>query len=252
MKSMSQNNNKHTTSKPHYLLLLIALLTLVVFSAIVPPSVFSQEENKKLNMLFISSFPKNIPAQAAFESGLNKVLEYNQGKHNLFFEFMDTPRMSDTNFNGIYAKFLKEKYQGIEFDFLMGWSIKANGFLLMNNGLFPNAKRVYVELMPDLEKNLTGIETVVAVQADYMASMQEILRLENPKQIVVIGTSKDPSSRTRLKRFKNVVSEISPEVEIEYVLDQTINQVISKLATLPKKTLWPSICSCSQMVKEPG
>ena len=220
-----------------FTLLILILFTCGVLSSAAPPLAFAQAESKKLNILFVSSFTKNLPAQVAFESGLDKALGCNKGRHNLFFEFMDIPRLSEDNFKGIFPKSLEGKYHGVKFDFLVGWASEAIRFLIDNGGLFAEANRIYVEPPPPLDvgRNLTGKETLFGVKANFEASLQETFKLEHPKHIVVIGTTKDLNAQTRLNRFKTLLSDIKLEIEVEYLLDQTITQVASKLANLPRK-----------------
>ena len=226
-------------NKSHSCKLLMALLFILgAFSALVPPSTFSRSESKKLNILFVSSFTKNITAQAFFESGLDKALRFNEGRHNLFFEFMDSPRLSAEKVKGIFATYLEEKYQGIEFDFVVVWGTIASNFLLSNTALFANAYRVYVEPAgAELFKRRkpSEKESIIGIEDDYQAALQEVLRLEHPRKIFVIGTTTDSEAQNRLRLFKNSLTGEASTLEVEYLVDQTLAKVAEKLEGLSRK-----------------
>jgi hypothetical protein len=80
-----------------------------VITILITPVIVEASE-RKLNIMFISSFGKEIPAQSSFEKGLNRILKYKEGKHNLFFEFMDSPQIKH-NFDSVYFEYLKNKYK---------------------------------------------------------------------------------------------------------------------------------------------
>jgi PAS domain S-box-containing protein len=226
-------------NKSHSSKLLMALFFILgALSAIVPPPAFARTESKKLNILFVSSFTKNIPAQAFFESGLDEALGFNKGRHNLFFEFMDSPRLSEEKVKGIFAKYLEEKYQGVEFDFVVVWGTIASNFLSSNNALFANAHRVYVE--PSGAELFKGRkpsekESIIGIENDYQTALQEVLRLEHPKKIYAIGTTTDSEAQNRLRLFKNSLTGEASKLEVEYLVDQTLEQVATKLEGLSRK-----------------
>jgi signal transduction histidine kinase len=205
---------------------------------IAPATAFAGSVNKKLNVLFISSFSKNIPAQASFESGLDEALGFSEGQNNLFFEFLDSPRLKQENIEGIFVKYLEEKYQDIEFDFVVAWGDIASFFLATNHLLFKDANRIYVEAEgAELFKGRrqTEKETIIGIADDYQASFQEVLKLEHPKKIYVIGTATNMEAQSRLRIFKNSISGEDSKLQIEYLIDQTLEQVAEKLEGLSRK-----------------
>ena len=206
--------------------------------AIAPPTAFAGSVNKKLNVLFISSFSKNITAQAYFEKGLDEALGFSKWQNNLFFEFMDSPRLEEENIKEIFSKYLEKKYQGIEFNFVIGWADAAISFLAINAELFANAYRVYVEA-PSIETHIGRVksekEIIIGVGNDYKTALQEVLKLEHPIKIYVIGTTTDIEAQSRLRLFKNSITGETAKLQIEYLLDQTLEQVAAKLEGLSRK-----------------
>lgn len=206
--------------------------------AVAPPLVFPQSESKKLNLLIISSFSKDLPAQTAFESGLNQSLNYRQGAHNVFIEFMEIPRLNEENFKDNFAAFLTKKYQGINFDVVVCWASRAIGFLERNEKLFPRAHRIFIE---DMAKNTEQVKKpankkiTLVVKDDYTASLAELIRLEHPNRLYVIGTSKDRGARLRTQQFREALDKVAPEIPVEYIFDQTLEQAASVLESVKAK-----------------
>lgn len=210
---------------------LLVLLSFVTLQ-ITPGSAFSQEPGAKLNVLVLSSFPKDIPAQAAFEKGLDGVLGYKKGRNNLYLEFMESPRLREENvFNG-FADYLKKKYHGVNFDYLVGWSPRAIKFLMLHKDLFDNAQRFYVESFSqekEKEQRLKEQAVLFGVRQDYRSSLEEVFRIENPQRIYVIGTTTGTAARERIKYFEEALDEVKPNTEVEYLSDQTLQQVATRL-----------------------
>lgn len=203
-----------------------------------PIPAFCQSENKRLNILFVSSFSKDLPAQTDFENGLDKSLGFTKGNHNLFFEFMESPRLKEENVNKIFAGYLLGKYQGIDFDVIVGWATRAISFLDNNDDLFPSAYRVYVENMGEMTKpsKRSFMKTrIVEIESDYSGCLQEFFRLEHPKRLYVIGTNRDRSARIRNRQFNDSLAGLTASVHVEYIFNQTLEQVASKLETVNSK-----------------
>jgi hypothetical protein len=224
---------------PSLCLLTAILLLLQGLCKPAPPQALALEASNKLDILFISSFSKNIPAQAEFESGLDRSLEFSKGRTNLYFEFMDIPRLNEKNINAIFPGFLQKKYEAIEFDLVVGWADAACNILPENTSLFANAHRVYVEGPTEGGDNGLadpGKETEIVIQDDYRKSLQEVVRLESPKKIFVIGTTRDKVAQERITRFQNSLADTEHSlIQVEYLLDQPMEQVAETLERIPAK-----------------
>jgi PAS domain S-box-containing protein len=219
-------------------LLTATLLFLGVKGAMAPSPAFSQPENQRLNILFVSSFSKDLPAQTDFENGLDKSLGYKKGNHNLFFEFMESPRLKEQNVNSVFAGYLLGKYQGIEFDVIVGWASLAISFLDNNGDLFPSAYRVYVENMgkaAEPDKKLSLKTRIVEVHSDYSGCLKEFFRLEHPSHLYVIGTNQDKAARLIYRQFNDSLASITASVHVEYIFNKTLEQVASKLEAVNPK-----------------
>lgn len=212
----------------------ILLFALLLFSAF-SPALRPARAATKFNILVISSFPKDLPAQRDLETGLKEALAHSNGTCNLFFEFMDVPRLGDNGFSGVFARYLATKYGQIKLDFVVGWAYDAINFIHDQPQLFPTARRIFFEFQAGHKLPLRDNERVIGVKNDFHASLQEVLRLENPRHLVVIGTTGDPSARSRLTNFKMVLAGLGPKLDTEYLLDQPLDRVAERLAALPRE-----------------
>jgi len=198
----------------------------------------AQATTKKLNILFISSFSKDIPAQTAFELGLDKALSFKKGQHQIFFEFMESPRLAEEDVVPAYAYYLFQKYKNIEFDYVISWATRAGIFLLKNKSLFPNAAKIYVEPAGlNLHKNieLSKKDFIIDIDYDYHTTFNKIIRLEHPSKIIVVGSNQGSGAQSRLDRFKESLGNAESEIQVEYLLDRTLEQVAQKLEMESRK-----------------
>ncbi|MBF0280760.1 MAG: hypothetical protein HQM13_23410 [SAR324 cluster bacterium] len=186
--------------------------------------------NKKLNILFVSSLGKDFPAQKQLEKGLNQEIGFLRGENYLYFEFLTTPQNDQFN-DSVLQDFLKKKYWHLQFDYIIGWGAVAVLFLAKNPALFPSTQRIYLE--PPVRLNqlnqLTGKEILIGVLNDYKESLREIIRVFDPKRMIVVGASRDRTAKGRLNRFNQAITDIAPTFEIDYFLDLPVKQQIPKL-----------------------
>ena len=211
-------------------MLLLAFLLLGAFSPLRPPACAAD----RINVLVISSFSKDIPAQVAFEKGLKESLAPASDSGNLFFEFMDVPRLGSANLHKVFAAYLAAKYADTRLDFVIGWASDAINFIHAQPQLFPGARRIFFEPQATPKLNLRANEEVIGVKNDLHASLQEVLRQENPRHIVIIGTTENTSAQSRLTTFKTLLSDLAPGIKTEYLLDQKLDDVAARLAALPR------------------
>ena len=184
-----------------------------------------------INILFISSFNKNIPASISLEKGFSKSFKENSQKETLFFEYMDSHKAELKSYS-FYKDYLKTKYSNVKFDYIICWGFNAIELLTSYRDIFPNSKRILLEGSKKMGKNEKLLESdmVVKAVADYSATIKEILKIKETKKIIVIGTS-DKLGQNRVNILKRTISDSQKNIEIEYLLDKNINEIAKKLRT---------------------
>ncbi|CAA7618009.1 putative Histidine kinase [Magnetospirillum sp. LM-5] len=188
-------------------------------------------------VLVISSFGKDLPAQAAFERGLDKGLSFRAGKNRVFFEFLDSPRLPLGQSQPALAQMIEGKYQGIHFDAVVAWAEPAAALVSTLRPRFADSALYLAEVPPAAMGRLNLLDaTGYGFPADFVASLAEALRLTQATKVVAVGES-SPIGATRLQWFRQGMKEVAPRVEIEEWADLPFGQVLERAATLPKDTM---------------
>lgn len=182
-----------------------------------------------INILFISSFNKNIPASISLERGFSKSFKENSQRETLFFEYMDSHK-ADLKSYSFYKDYLKTKYSNVKFDYIICWGFNAIELLTSYRDIFPDSKRILLEGSKKIVKKERLLESdmVVKAVADYSATIKEILKIKETKKIIVIGTS-DKLGQNRVNILKKTISDSQKNIEVEYLLDKNINEIAKKL-----------------------
>lgn len=207
---------------------LITLFTLICITSLGEDSI---------NVLFLSSFEKGIPASRSLERGLSKTFETNLQRENLYFEYMDSQKLQLKSY-GFYKDYLKRKYSKIEFDYIVCWGFNAIDILTSHRDLFPDSKRVLLEGSKKVIKKEVLLEKDLVIKTipDYSATVEEILRIKETEKIIVIGTS-DKLGQNRVNILKKIVSDQPKDIEVEYLLDKNIYEISKVLTRAGDKTI---------------
>jgi|GEM_PF-1116838 len=211
----------------------ITLITLTLFPVI---SLTSTGEDS-VNVLFISSFGKEIPASVSLERGLTKTFKTNLKKENLYFEYMDSQKLQLKSYD-FYGEYLEGKYSNIEFDYIICWGFSAIELLASDRGIFPGSRRVLLEGSKDFPKGevISDRDLRIKTRPDYSATVEEILRIKETEKIIVIGTS-DKLGQNRVNILKKIVEEHPKNIEVEYLLDKNIDEISRELTRAGGNTI---------------
>ncbi|GLI54529.1 hypothetical protein PM10SUCC1_00440 [Propionigenium maris DSM 9537] len=182
-----------------------------------------------INVLFLSSFEKGIPASTALERGLIRTFDTNSQKENLYFEYMDSQKLEHDSY-GFYKEYLKGKYSNIKFDYIICWGFNSIELLTSQRDIFPDSKRVLLEGSKGLPKEEGILERDLVIKSvpDYSATVEEILRIRETEKIIVIGTS-GKVGQNRVNILKGVIEKLSRDIEVEYLIDRNIYEISKEL-----------------------
>jgi len=161
-----------------YLYKKIASITIFIYFLI---CIISKGEDP-INVLFISSFEKNLPASVSFEKGLSKAFKTSSQRENLFFEYMDSHKAELKSYY-FYSDYLKAKYSNIEFDYIVYKGFNAIDLLTSYRDIFPNAKRVLLEGSKKIVEKELLLESDLIIKSmpDYSVTIEEILKIKQIK-----------------------------------------------------------------------
>ncbi|MBF0355996.1 MAG: hypothetical protein HQL43_12240 [Alphaproteobacteria bacterium] len=194
----------------------------------------------KLNILVISSFGKDPPAQAAFEQGLEKELGYKSGRSNVYFEFLDSPRLSTENAIAGVAALIEKKYRGVKFDAVVAWALPAARLVSQNRHVFADCPVIFLELTDQQIASLgprSARDFDLAVRVSHEESLKEALRLSRPKRIVLIGEAENPTGAARFEQARRAVATTAPSLVVEEIADRPLDEVIERASNLPPQSM---------------
>lgn len=195
----------------------------------------------KLDILFLSSFSKDLPAQIAIERGLHRELGFKDGRNNIYFEFMDTPRLPlEQTLEGM-RDLIVQKYKGKRFDVVVAWALPAAKLVgKIRHFLEPNTPIVFLEVTDqDIETlGLAGTRKYsFEVRNDYKTSLQDALRLSKARRIAVIGEASSPLARDRVNQFRKGLAEVGGQIAVDELFDLPLDEVLSRTANLPSDVM---------------
>lgn len=196
----------------------------------------SRPRSEKLEILFISSFSKDLPAQADFEEGLNLSLNYTMGIHNVYFEFLDNPRIPEKDIEAVFADYLEQKYRGKDFDYIVLWATSAERFFKSHGELFPESYRIYVESSIErIPPAHPDHASEIVLKSDYTASVKSVIDLAEPEHFYVIGTTNNKSAQNRISRFNESMNTLGSTIPTTYLLDKPLDELANTLQTVQDK-----------------
>ena len=183
-----------------------------------------------VNILFLSSFEKGIPASVSLEKGLSKKFAATQRKENLFFEYMNSQKLNLNSYL-FYSDYLKNKYSNRKFDYIICWGFNSIDLLSSNRDIFPDSKRIFLEGSKKIKKYkfLPEDDLLIRSVPDYSAAVKDLLKIKETDKIFVIGTS-DKVGQAKTNIFKKVISGLDKKIEVEYLLDNNMHQICEKLS----------------------
>ncbi len=180
-----------------------------------------------LNLLFISSFYQDLPAQSAVETGLTASLQASGQKYNIRYEFIDGVRLGTYYLDQTYPLYLEEKYRDHPPDVLVAWSTAAIELIQQNPNLFNNARLFLLEPLETvtMAREFQGLR----LRNDYECFAREAIRLSAPQKIMVIGTTEEPNAIQRLDSMQEAFLSVKPTAQIDYLLDLELTEIAERL-----------------------
>ncbi len=219
------------------------LLPLVIGLAVIfaPASLHAQPNNRTYRVLVLYWDNKDFPGNVKFDESFRTALQQAQHSSNLEYypEYMETTRFPGKS-QDFFRNYLREKYEGRTIDAIVATAdIPLNFLLQYRSELFPKAPIVFLATTPPaaeilaVEPGATGL----IHQSTYLETLALALKLHpNTKQVFVISGSPERDKRyeTAARRELN---EFADDVEITYLTDLPLNELVSRTATLPSNSI---------------
>jgi signal transduction histidine kinase len=217
-------------------------------------SLNAQPYHRTYRVLVLYWDNKDFPGNVKFDESFKAVIDESPYSGNLEYcpEYMETTRFPGKS-QDFLRDYLRQKYEGRTIDVVVASADFPLTFLLQNRAeLFPNSPLVFVANDSPTAETLAagpGIAGLVH-QSTHRETLALALKLHpNTKRVFVISGSPE-----RDKRFEAVARRelqgFTNQVEITYLTDLTLNELISRTASLPSDSI--AMFVWQQCVNEQG
>ena len=237
-------------------LLSLQVLPWVIGVAIVcsPASLHAQPQNRTYRVLVLYWDNKDFPGNVKFDESFKAVIQQSQYSGNLEYypEYMETTRFPDKS-QDFFRDYLRQKYEGRTIDVVVASADLPLNFLLRYRAeLFPNTPIVFLTTTLPVAEILAAGPGITGLihQSTHRETLAMALKLHpNTKHVFVISGSPE-----RDKRFETAarreLSEFTNQVEITYLTNLPLNELISRTASLPANSI--ALYVWQQSVNEQG
>ena len=199
---------------------------------------FAQEAQK--NVLVLSSYHQGLSWTDSIVEGITSVFRQEDRHIELWFEYMDTKRVSHDNSFRILYKFYEARFQAQHFDVILAADNDAFNFLrLSRDRLFPGTPVVFCgvnsfhdSLLRD-HSRFTGI----AEAPDFLGTVKLALKLHPNMQHMIIINDRTSTGNANQKILNPVISLYKEQLEITVFRDFVMNDLLDTLSQSPPNTL---------------
>jgi len=230
------------------------ITTLYLLSA----QVASADELPKRVLIFTSddnSVPGNMLLANAVRSTVRKGLP--EGVQ-FFYEALDTFRISTDKYEEEMVRLLQRKYSGESIDLIYTFNRSALKFVLKHRGeLFSNTPVVFIsyEMKRVADLSLDAHVTGVGGRVELSPTLDIALALQPQTKRVVVVAGKMPADAAFVEQARQEFTPYEGKVEFVYLIGLPIEELRTKLASLPDKSivfyLWVSSDSTRQISPNP-
>lgn len=220
---------------------------LTLFSCVVclvilawPASLHGQENYTGKRILVLYWDNKDFPGNQKFEESFKAALQSQiAGGLEYYPEYFETTRFPGQD-QAFFRDYLRQKYRDRNMDVLVATADAPLNFLVANRAdLFPNTPIVFVANDPPGADKLfagPGITGLIH-QTTHRQTLELALKLHpNTQQVFVISGSPE-----RDKRFETTarreLTGFENRVQITYLTDLPLNELVSKTASLPPNSI---------------
>lgn len=196
---------------------------------ITPLFAIEKPEDDGLNILLLSSFGKEFPP--SLEKGLDDVLGYTRGENHIHFEYLEHPKSLEEHMP-VLTEYLTNKYEDVSFDFVVGWASRSHFYLMRNPDIFSGAQRIYIEFSEEDtgEASLAGNEIIIDISGDYHRTVKEIVRLQNPDKLMIVGSEKNVFSKYEIEEVKAALNSLPESLITEFIFDPSPESLAERLS----------------------
>jgi PAS domain S-box-containing protein len=226
-------------------LLALFLTLLIAAPAMAADSVSPviDETQPPVNVLLLFASPRLTPAQIVIDEAFRSTLTSRLSAPVYFYtEYLDLTLFQGDEPRPELRTLLEHKYRGVKLDLIVALASRALRFAVQNRAeLFPGAPVVFASVdrtaLGDLklDDDVTGIW----LNADWAGTLDAALRLQPDTRRVVLITGTGATDRVwqAVARQQLGDDRYRGRIEIEYLTDRSVDQVLQRVAALSKGTI---------------
>ena len=206
-----------------------------------PATLQGQPSNRTYRVLVLYWDNKDFPGNVKFDENFRAALQQSHYSRKLEYypEYMETTRFPGKN-QDFFRDYLRQKYEGRAIDVVVASADLPLNFLLRNRAeLFPNVPIVFIATSLPAAETLAAGPGVTGIihQSTHQETLALALRLHpNTKQVFVISGSPEGDKRFETAARREL-SEFTNKVEITYLTDLPLNELLSRTASLPSNSI---------------
>lgn len=232
---------RQTTRRRAFLSVKQLILSLLLLSAplMFTINVFAQEPTKRV--LILSGYDPNRPAIPLLNNAIKSTIKDGSPARVEFFnEFQENTRIRNEKYSAEMVSYLRKKYEGEKIALVIGLGAPALDFLLKHESeLFTGIPKIFYfhdqseETVRALWPRVTG----AWAKFDVRHTLDLALRLHpDTKRVVVVSGSSDQDKFLR-EESQRQLREYQGGVEITHLTDLTIDELKSRISSLPDQTI---------------
>nr|WP_294525969.1 ATP-binding protein [uncultured Rhodopila sp.] len=195
---------------------------------------------RKLNILFVAPFNRDLPAHIAIEEGLDRTLGYRRGAVNAYFEFLDSARLPAGDTDAWLQSLPRTKYATTQFDVVVSYDWPAAVSVARNHAAFAGARRLYAGILSFRTDELKALDDRAEIVTSHFSDsrpVREALALTGASKIYLAGDDRSPVGRIQKAEFRSAVAETSGMVPIDDLSGLRFDDLVARAATLPQGSL---------------
>jgi len=217
---------------------LISLLLICIQPVLQGGVVHAQQNNK--SVLLLNSYHSGLNWVEDLERGIHDIFSKQQQNIEFFSEYMDTKRIQFTpQYEQQLATFLSQKYKQQKFDAIIVSDNNAFDFIRRHNDIFGNLPIFFCGVNSFDEQQLDGHPNITGVSENFDAhtTLSLALNLHPETENIFIINDYLPTGLAWTKAIRQQLSDIDPQLNIQYADNISLQQLEKKLSSLPANTL---------------
>ena len=216
----------------------LLLLIIVLISSVIPP--ISAQGITKKSVLVLNSYHKDYKWSDNIVEGITSVFGPNARNINVQVEYMDTHRISDSNYIYQLSETYKYKFREKKFDVIIASDDPAFAFLLKyHDQLFPNTPVVFCGVNYFDDSMLAGqnLFTGVVEGQDIKSTLDLALQLHPATKNIYVINDNTMTGKSIEKTLQETIPQFKDRVNFISLEEYDMQEIKKKVAQLPLDSL---------------